>query len=159
MVTLTVPSLLFAATSGISLYGVTYYRRNGTLPGTTLDSSDPSSIEAQTKDAFSSTPHDAEYDDDGTHTERAHGQDDEYALLHANDGGEGRHGVRPMSWTRDDAPGVGPRSDYDTSYHTGGVYDTHHAPGDPFNNDLAPRHDHGSYAGGRLDFPDAPYNR
>lgn len=155
-------SLLFAATSAISIHGVMYYRRNGTLPGTTPDASDPSSIEAQTKDAFSSNPRDNEYDDDdGTHTERGgHRDDDEYALLHASNADEGRFDGRPMSWGREDPQGRGPHSDHDTSYHAGGAYDSHHAPGGPFNDDLALSHGHGGYAsGGRLDFPEADYHR
>ena len=58
--------------------------------------SDPSSIQAQTKDAFSTAePHD-EY---GPHVGRAgDAEDDEYALLHSTESRDGRHPGRPVSW-------------------------------------------------------------
>ena len=139
-----------------------HYRRTGTLPGTTPGASDPSSIEAQTKDAFSSNPHDAEYDDDiATRPEpRGRREDDQYALLYASEGDDGRHPGQPTGWGREDGQGGGRQDDYDTSYHAGGAYDSHHTPGDPFNEDLTLSHDHGGFAsGGRVGFPEADYTR
>ncbi len=157
-------SILFAITSAISLHGAIYYRRTGTLPYTTSHGPDPSSMEAQTKDAFSSNPHDADYDDDGAIHPEPHGrrEDDEYALLHAADADDGRHPGQPADWDGEDIPvrGRTTHSDYDTSYHGGGAYDGHHPNSSPFNDDTGSSHDHGGYrAGGRLDFPAADYHR
>ena len=157
-----VSSLLFAATSAISVHGAMYYRRTGTVLGATPDVSDPSSLEAQTKDTFSSNPHDVEYDDEvGTQPEpRGRREDDEYALLHASDIDEGRHQGRPIGWGGEGAQGPDGLEGYDTSYHAGGAYDSHHASADPFHEDLALSHDHGGYAsGGRVSFPAADYSR
>ncbi len=157
-------SILFAVTSAISVQGAMYYRRTGTIPGSTSPGLDPSSMEAQTKDAFSSNPQDADYDDDGAiHPEpRGRREDDEYALLHAADADDGAHPSRPADWDGEDVPvrGRTMRSDYDTSYHGGGAYDSHQATSNPFNDDAGPSHDHGGYGrGGRLDFPAADYHR
>jgi len=139
-----------------------YYRRTGTLPGATPDMPDPSSMEAQTKDAFSSNPHDADLDDEvGLQPEpRGRREDDEYALLHASDADEGIHRGRPMDWGGMEARGRGRQEEYDTSYHAGGAYDSHHASGDSFHDDLALSHDQSGYAsGGRVSFPAADYTR
>ena len=155
-------SVLFAATSAISIHGAMYYRRTGTLPGATPDMSDPSSIEAQTKDAFSSNPHDAEYDDQvGLQPEtRGRREDDEYALLHTSDANEGIHQGRPLGWGGADGRGRGRQEEYDTSYHAGGAYDTHNLPGYSLHDDLSMTHDHDGYAsGGRISFPAADYTR
>ena len=123
--------------------------------------SDPSSLEAQTKDAFSSNPHDADYDDEvGLQAEpRGRREDDEYALLHVADVDECGHRGRPMDWGGD-GRGQGRLEEYDTSYHAGGAYDSHHGSGDSFHEDLAPSYDDGGYAsGGRVSFPAADYTR
>jgi len=155
-------SVLFAATSAISIHGAMYYRRTSTLPGATPDMSDPSSIEAQTKDAFSSNPHDAEYDDEvGLQPEpRGRREDDEYALLHTSDANERGHQGRPLDWGGADGRVRGRQEEYDTSYHAGGAYCTHHVSGDSFHDVLTVTHDHDRYAsGGRISFPAADYTR
>ena len=139
-------SLLFLATCAISIYSLIYYRKNGYLPGSRPEISDPMAVEAQ-KYAFSSNPHDEPEDNnDGVETGIAHpprGRDnggDEYALLHT-DTHEGHPG-RPLSWGRepsighhdeaDHHPSGGPyhpayrqHGEQDTAYHGGGAYDPH----------------------------------
>ena len=98
---LTISSMFFIFTSAISVYGVWYFRQNGALPGDS-PSSDPSSIEAQTKDAFSTAD---QNDYDAGQMQPSHDEDqdeDQYALLHANEGGENTHPGRPLSWGRGD---------------------------------------------------------
>lgn len=104
--------MFFVFTSGLSVYGLIYYRRNGSLPGAT-SSSDPSSIEAQTRDAFSTADH---HGDDTTYGgKRTHDDDeDEYALLHSNQNVGGTHSGRPLSWGAEDARDS---EAYDTPYH------------------------------------------
>lgn len=119
-------------------------------------------MEAQTKDAFSSNPHDGEYDDEvGLQAEhRGRREDDEYALLHASDADEGIHQARPMQWGGPDGRGRGRQEEYDASYHAGGAYDSHDASGDSFYEGPALSHEHGDYANdGRISFPTADYTR
>ena len=166
-------SILWVATSAISIYGVIYYRKNGSLPGTTTRTQDPNSIESQTKSAFSSNPHDNFDADEELGLRPDRNEDDEYTLLHT-DTSEGTHPGRPLSWGREHAPG---EDGYDTSYHGGGAYnpqpDTHAAnpfnashelpeiqAGDPFRDDLGLSHEHGGYdSGGIVPFPSADYHR
>ncbi|KAI9673252.1 MAG: hypothetical protein M1829_004317 [Trizodia sp. TS-e1964] len=73
---------------------------NGTLISVAPKQHDPESIEAQTKDAFSTAAHDEQYDDDGTHTERGGDQEgDEFALLHGTESEDGRNTGK---WRYDD---------------------------------------------------------
>jgi hypothetical protein len=153
-------SFMFIGTSAISLYGVIYYRRNGALPGIAHSAGAGglgahTSIEDQTKDAFSSAPHHDDMDhgsDDGTRTERGGDQgDDEYALLD----GEGHPGQR-VNWGPNDPEAQGAHGGHgfgnqelDTSYHppTYGQAGAHEMnaggnpyQGDPFRDDVVPSH-------------------
>ncbi|KAI9850926.1 MAG: hypothetical protein M1838_004812 [Thelocarpon superellum] len=101
--------VLFLATSAISVYGVIYFRKNGHLPGQS-SGSDSYGITAQTKEAFST----ADNGDDEGHIGGA--DDDQYALLHSADNGDGRHPGRQVSWggveVHDSEPYEAPPVDY-----------------------------------------------
>ncbi|KAI9700283.1 MAG: hypothetical protein M1836_002298 [Candelina mexicana] len=120
-----------ATIGSISIHNLLQYRKTGTLPLHAThphpsSSSDPNSLEAATKDAFSTHPHDDEID-----LHRPHDQDDEYALLHSTNNNNNNHhhhladdGIlhagRPMSWG-DDTSYVGAgRGEYETGYGEGG---------------------------------------
>ena len=101
--------MFFVFTSGLSIYGLVNYRKNGSLPGSNSPS-DPSSIEAQTRDAFSTADH-----HDGSHASGNMHDDDEDALLHSNEPtGRSRTG-RPLSWGAEEGQGV---EEYERPYHT-----------------------------------------
>ncbi len=116
--------------------------------GTTYES--PSSIEAQTKDAWSAEPDDGHEPDDGSYDDARHGrsgsrEDDEYALLQAPGANDDQHPGRPVSWG-----GVSNVSDMDTGYHGGPDREY----GEPAASALSP----GGYRdNGRADFPKANY--
>src|SRR5437868_6947290 len=104
----------------MSVYAAMYYRRTGFLPGQGPGTSDPTSIEAQTKAAFS-MHHDDNFDDDGTRTEREGDQEeDEYQLLHAQEADETRHPGQPVNWGKS---AHSRNESYDASYH--GAYNEH----------------------------------
>ncbi|KAI9743410.1 MAG: hypothetical protein M1835_002933 [Candelina submexicana] len=129
-------SLLFALTSSISIHNLLQYRKTGTLPihahphPTSSSSSDPNSLEAATKDAFSTHAHDD--DDHEIDLHRPHDQDDEYALLHSTTNTNNNnnhhlsdegiyHAGRPMSWGADMSyVGAGWRGEHESSYGEGG---------------------------------------
>lgn len=133
---------LFIATSIISIRGLLYFRKHGSLPGSAPRAPDP--IEDQTKYAFSSNPHD-EFDEDleerATRPQRR--EDDEYALLHTTTE-DGTHPGRPLSWGREHAPSPVGGNDFnsaDTSYHGGGHHSQsgRHTPhGDTYKESLPP---------------------
>ncbi|KAI9840270.1 MAG: hypothetical protein M1837_001805 [Sclerophora amabilis] len=109
---------LFVITTAISVYGVIHYRKHGYLPGAS-DQNDPNSIEAQTKDAFSTGDHhDNESSNLGPGTYQ---EDDEYALLHSTENEEGTHPGRKVTWGRDDPQY---QDDYRESFI--GEYDDRH---------------------------------
>ncbi|KAI9807383.1 MAG: hypothetical protein M1833_000127 [Piccolia ochrophora] len=104
--------LLFVLASAISVYSAVYFRKNGALPGAV---SDFPSVEAQTKDAFSSNQ---DEEDDGSYNRPSqrhrNRQDDEYGLLHSNEGDQGQHPGRPVSWGHEQYP---PNDHNDTPYN------------------------------------------
>ena len=115
-------SLLFLATSAISVYGLIYYRKNGSLPGAT-HAAEPVPIEDQTKYAFSSNPHD-DFDEEEALGPRSDRQDDDYELLH----GDRAYAPSPL--------GGAAGGDDDTAYHGGQTRYDHpdqlHPVQDPF---------------------------
>lgn len=135
-----VSSFLFIATSFISIRGLLYFRKHGSLPGSAPRAPDP--IEDQTKYAFSSNPHD-EFDEDleDRTTRPQRREDDEYALLHTTTE-DGTHPGRPLSWGREHAPS--PLNDFesaDTTYHGGGSRSQsgrHPPDGDTYKESLPP---------------------
>jgi hypothetical protein len=89
-----------------------HFRRTGTLLEAS-SKSDPASIEAQTRDAFSTADH-----HDGAHAGGAIPEDDEYALLHENDNNGHTHNGRPLSWGDDGVEGAAHYDTADTAYHS-----------------------------------------
>ena len=124
----------------MSVYGVIYYRKNGLLPGARPAVSAPSSIEAQTQDAFDAGP------------------TDDYAPLHSTEGEYGHPG-RKVSWGRDDPEA---QDDEETSYNTnynGRRYNNHEGDGgDPFRDEMGRHSPYGEGGiGGHIDH-DADYS-
>ena len=134
-------SILFALSSALSIWALLYFRRNGSLPGSTT-SPGAVPIADQTKYAFSSNPHDADdFDEEAhdlhnadDHTDAAYdphimsgggrgGRDeDEYHSLQA-DTEEGTHPGRPPSWGQQHQQNTGPSElGEDTSYHGASSY-------------------------------------
>lgn len=175
-------SLLFIATSFLSIKTAVHFRRTGSLPGHTAPSNRVVDDD-QTKYAFSANPHDDVDEDVEDHTtaqpKPTQREDDEHALLHT-DTEDGTHPGRPLSWGREHAPtppGGVVFDATDTSYHgrriptpRANVYATNDPPtygsdhrqaGDPFRDDVLLSHEQGRYdgGGGRVQFPDAEYNR
>ncbi|KAL8840546.1 MAG: hypothetical protein Q9170_001299 [Blastenia crenularia] len=123
--------LLFLATSFISIQNLLYYRRNGSLPGTTPQSHPlPAHDEDdQAKYAFSSNPHD-EFDEDEERGGRGH-EDSTYEVLHtsADDIHTDGNGLRPWGQSSNNnnlsTSNLGRYDDpdrIDTSYHgTSGI--------------------------------------
>jgi hypothetical protein len=96
-------SLFWIASSAISVYFIVRWRKGEGLPWSNAQPKtyqEPSSIEAQTKDAWSSDVHDAaDHDsDDGAHTLRPDAQDDEHTLLHSTETEDGRHPGQLHTW-------------------------------------------------------------
>ncbi len=114
-------SFLFLATSAISVYSLIYYRKNGSLPGTTRGA-EPVPIEDQTKYAFSSNPHDDFDEEEALGPRSGRQDDDDYELLH----GDRAHAPSPLAGGVDD----------DTAYHGGqrpyDAPDQLHPAQDPF---------------------------
>lgn len=159
-----------------------HFRRTGSLPGRSTPSNRVVDDD-QTKYAFSANPHD-DVDEDiedhpPTQPKPSQREDDEYALLHT-DTEDGTHPGRPLSWGREHAPTPPGGVVFDatnTSYHGGrvptpraNVYATNDPPaygsdlrqaGDPFRDDVPLSHEQSRYGGGggRVQFPDAEYNR
>lgn len=97
----------------MSVYGVTYFRKNGTLPGASQIPISSSMIDPD-REAFSTAPHDDEY-------APVHTNDRDDNAHHEMDGGEGSSSTRPYDPT---TYASGPRvvyapptvSDVSTSY-------------------------------------------
>jgi hypothetical protein len=75
--------------------------------------SDPASIEAQTRDAFSAADQ-----HDGTPAGGATPEDDEYALLHESDNLGSNHNGRPSSWGEGGVHGDQGLDTAGTAYHS-----------------------------------------
>jgi hypothetical protein len=73
-------------------------------------SSDPALVEAQTKDAFSTVPHDDQEDYRGSHEFQA---GEQYAPLQAYEVEDTNHPIRAADWVRGDPHD---HDDYNTSY-------------------------------------------
>ena len=107
-------SLLYLASTAISVYSAVYLRRNGHLPNARPTISEPTSVEAQ-KYAFSSNPnddidqyHSGDDGENGHYTSdgppRGDRDDvDGSSLLHTETN-EGLHPGRPLSWGQDAEP-------------------------------------------------------
>lgn len=162
-------SLLFALTTALSIYGVSYYRANGCMPAITTKA--PEAIPAEDQDGdyiFSSNPHDRL--DQQQEMQPMHRDNDEVSSLHPTEpGGASQEGERmswlrpptpdlPMEWDRRSTPDVGmgegwnrqrtpdlPLSEnyypVDTSYHGG-----HQSP---YNPPQPPQHQPSGSSGGR----------
>ena len=115
---------MFLGTSAISIKNVLYYRRNGSLPGTTPSHniSNPIPIhdeDDQAKYAFSSNPHD-EFDEE---EEAGHAGGTNYELLHdAHGADDNLHPSR--QWANPSTANLGHYDnpqEIDTGYHGGNV--------------------------------------
>jgi hypothetical protein len=96
-------SVFFAITTGISVYYLIKFRKEGAMPYESAKQ-DPHHISGEThKDnAWSAEIENADSDDEDRRTERGGNQEeDEYALLHSTETDEGRHPGRPLSWGED----------------------------------------------------------
>ncbi|KAL6706735.1 hypothetical protein ACN47E_005277 [Coniothyrium glycines] len=120
--------LFFAITTGVSVYYLMKFLREGAMPyQTTAQDPHHTSGESAKDNAWSTeieTGHRASTDSVDRHTE--HGgnqQEDEYALLHGTETDEGRHPGRPLSWGEDRNGGYGrtsaPYADYGSDGRNG----------------------------------------
>ncbi|KAL8771431.1 MAG: hypothetical protein Q9209_003099 [Squamulea sp. 1 TL-2023] len=117
--------LLFLATSFISIKNLLYYRRNGSLPGTTSSHPQPLPLhddDDQTKYAFSSNPHDEFDNEDDVGGGPSQQPGTSYELLHDTHGHHpaGDDNLRPGGGGYDNpsTTNLGPYDDEDTSYHS-----------------------------------------
>ncbi|KAI4103407.1 MAG: hypothetical protein L6R37_003846 [Teloschistes peruensis] len=128
-------SLLFLATSAISIRNAIYFRRNGSLPGTTTQAAHPlptTDEDDQAKYAFSSNPHDEldEHEDAEASGSGVHGGTN-YELLHDSGGNDALYppGNRPwQSNSNNHSTSNLGHYDEDTSYHSTTAATTTAAP-------------------------------
>ncbi|KAJ9631818.1 hypothetical protein H2203_000218 [Taxawa tesnikishii (nom. ined.)] len=90
--------ITFILTGWISSYNGWRYFRTGELPGNPHAYENPASIEAQTKDAWSTDVDEIDQDDHAESHRAASRQDDEHHLLESTDTNEGRHPGRQLSY-------------------------------------------------------------
>ncbi|KFY30365.1 hypothetical protein V493_01962 [Pseudogymnoascus sp. VKM F-4281 (FW-2241)] len=136
--------VLWVLTSAISVYGAIYYRNHGSLPGARIPNN--AAMIDPDREAFSTTPHDDEY-------APVHGNDkDELDRLGRFDSemgaGSSSHPFEPASY---DNAYVRPGADEHDSPYSGGYRPTTVEP------DTDTSYGGGGAAGGRAQFPNAPY--
>ncbi|KAF2093876.1 hypothetical protein NA57DRAFT_61094 [Rhizodiscina lignyota] len=129
--------LLWVASSTISVYFIIRWKKGEGLPwenAKPVTYQEPSSIEAQTKDAWSSdvNDHGDHESDDGAHTLRPEGQEeDEHQLLQSTETDDGRHPGQPWVTIPQPASYVGQvEHDYNYSAPTAlspAEYDQHNS--------------------------------
>lgn len=91
--------LLFALTAAFSIYGISYYRANETMPASTTKSPEAIPAEDHHEDyIFSSNPHDKL--DQQQEMQPMHRDGDEVSSLHPTDTGAASHGQERMDWHR-----------------------------------------------------------
>lgn len=120
--------LLFALTTAFSIYGVSFYRRNGHLPESSKQTAEPLSGEDVDENNynFSANPDDRLEGHAPRQDSRPHGRDeDEMSSLHSDPEHGARPQVgRPLSWQRQPTPDLPVDPSFeplDTSYHGAGA--------------------------------------
>ena len=159
--------LLFGLSTAFSIYGVSFYRQNGHLPGPSEKVSEPlQTSEGQEDDYnFSAIPHDRLGTTPGRHEMPSHGRDeDEMSSLHTDpERDSGPNTNRPLSWQQQPTPELPNDPSFepvDTSYHGGGqAYDpiSHPSPPSryqprvpsPYNNEFTMHSNESHFVGGR----------
>lgn len=111
------PSLLFAVTAAFSIYGVFYYRKNGSSPEYSVRDAEHLPIEDHD---FSADTSDKLNDHENTQLNHAHGTEPPFARTNAE---EQTHPSGPITWNLQQphtAPAELGFEPVDTSYHSSG---------------------------------------
>jgi len=96
-------SLLFALTTAFSIYGISYYRANGSMPASTTKTPEAILAEDQDEDnIFSSNPHDKL--DQQQEMQPVHRDEDEVSSLHPTDTEAASHEQERIIWHRSPTP-------------------------------------------------------
>ena len=117
-------SILFALTTAFSIYGVSFYRSHGTLPGNTV-AKDPERPESDNLEHTGISPHAYDELNGQQEMEQHNAQDEEVSPTQAQDEGNATIPPRPMSWQIPLAAGTQTQGfePVDTSYHGAQAHD------------------------------------
>lgn len=140
--------LLFALTTAFSIYGVSFYRRNGHMPEYSTKAAEPISGEDVDENNynFSSNPDDRLDGPAERQEMRPDGRDeDEMSSLHSDpEHGSHLHTGRPMSWQRQPTPDLPVDPSFeplDTSYHGAGAQQPYDPAPPRYSSPLDQNHD------------------